>query len=81
MKNFAPFDAPLDPKVARLVDIYQVLHFVLKFDISGALYIFLTIFKVIPEVSLLQLMTIFQVLLLIIRLNNTNSKLPQTFIS
>ena len=40
LKNFASLDAQLDPQVARLVEIYQVLHFVLKFDNSSALYNF-----------------------------------------
>ena len=79
--NFASFDAPLDPQVVRLVEIYQVLHFVLIFENSRALYIFFMIFKVIPEVYLLYLMAIFKVFLLIIRLNDTNSKLLQPFIS
>ena len=47
MKNFASFDAPLDPQVARLVEIYQDLHFVLKSDNSSALYVLFMILKVI----------------------------------
>ena len=39
------------------------------------------IFNVIPEVFLLHLMAIFQVLVLIIRLDDTNSKLLQPSIS
>ena len=31
LKNFTSINAPLDPQVARLVEIYLVLHFVLKF--------------------------------------------------
>ena len=40
LKNFASFDAPLGPQVARLVEIYQVLHFEMKFANSSTLYIF-----------------------------------------
>ena len=39
--NFASLDTQLDPQVARLVEIYLVLHFVLKFNNSSALYNFL----------------------------------------
>ena len=52
----------------------------MKSENSSELYIFLTIFKVIPVVSLLHLMAIFQILLLIIWLNNTNLRLLQPFI-
>ena len=52
MKNFPSFDAPLEPQVVRLVEIYQVLHFVLIFENSRALYIFFMIFKVIPIFTL-----------------------------
>ena len=39
--NFASVDTQLDPQVARLVEIYVVLHFVLKFNNSSAPYNFL----------------------------------------
>ena len=39
--NFASLDTQLDPQVARLVEIYPVLHFVLKFNNSSALYNFI----------------------------------------
>ena len=39
--NFASLDAQFDPQVARLVEIYPVLHFVLKFNNSSAPYNFL----------------------------------------
>ena len=39
--NFASLDTQLDPQVARLVEIYPVLHFVLKFNNSSAPYNFL----------------------------------------
>ena len=79
LKNFTSFDGPLDHQFVRLVEIYQVLHFFLKFDNSSALYIFFMIFKVIPEVSLFHLMAIFQVLLLIVKLNDKNYILLQPF--
>ena len=41
LKNFASFDTLLDPKGAKVKQISQFLHFVLKFDNSGALYNFL----------------------------------------
>ena len=41
LMNFASLDTQLDPQVTRLVEIYHVLHFVLKFDNSSALYNFL----------------------------------------
>ena len=34
--NFASLDTQLDPHLARLVEIYQVLHFALKFNNSSA---------------------------------------------
>ena len=40
MKNFISFDTQFDRQVARLVEIYQVLYFVLKFDDSSTLYDF-----------------------------------------
>ena len=40
LNSFASFDASLDPQVARLVEIYPVLHFVLKFHSSSAPYNF-----------------------------------------
>ena len=39
--NFASLDTQLDPQLARLVEIYPVLHFVLKFYNSSATYYFL----------------------------------------
>ena len=81
LKDFASLDTQFDPQVARLVKIYPILHFVLKFDNSSAIYIFFLIFKVIPEVYLLHLMAIFQALLLINKLDHKNSKLLQPFIS
>ena len=39
--NFASLDTQLDPKLARLVEIYSVLHFVLKSNSSSAPYNFL----------------------------------------
>ena len=39
--NFASLDTQFDPQVARLVEIYPVLHFVLKFNNSSATYNFL----------------------------------------
>ena len=41
LMNFAFLDTQLDPQVARIVEIYLVLDFVLKFDNSSALYDFL----------------------------------------
>ena len=41
MKNSASFDTQLDLQVARLVEMYLVSHFVLKFNNSNALYDFL----------------------------------------
>ena len=41
LMNFASLDTQLDPRVARLVEIYPVLHFVLKFNNSSAPYNFL----------------------------------------
>ena len=79
LKNFDSFDTPLHPQVMRLVKIYQVLHFVLNLT-TAALSIFSMIFKVVPEVSLLHLMDIGQVLRLSIRLNNANSELLLPFI-
>ena len=38
LKNFASLDTQFDPKVTRPVEIYSVLHFVLKFSNSSALY-------------------------------------------
>ena len=40
LMNFASLDTQLDPQLVRLVEIYSVLHFVLKFDNSRALYNF-----------------------------------------
>ena len=61
LKNFASLDAQVDPQVARLVRIYSILHFVLKFDysIEGD---FSTIPKFIPDRSIYSLMTICRVL-------------------
>ena len=39
--NFASLDTQLDPQLARLVEIYLVLHFVLKFNNNSAPYNFL----------------------------------------
>ena len=39
--NFASLDAQLDPQLARLVEIYLVLHFFLKFNNRSATYNFL----------------------------------------
>ena len=39
--NFASLDTQVDPQVARLVEIYLVLHFVLKFNNRSATYNFL----------------------------------------
>ena len=41
LMNFASLDTQLDPQLARLVEIYPVLHFVLKFNNSSAPYNFL----------------------------------------
>ena len=41
LENFASLDTQFDPQVARLVEIYPVLHFVLKFNNSSALYNFI----------------------------------------
>ena len=41
LMNFASLDTQLDPQLARLVKIYPVLHFVLKFNNSSAPYNFL----------------------------------------
>ena len=38
---FASLDTQLDPQLARLVEIYPVLHFVLKFNNSSGPYNFL----------------------------------------
>ena len=38
--NFASLDTQFDPQVTRLVEIYPVLHFILKFDNSSTLYDF-----------------------------------------
>ena len=40
LKIFASFDTLLDPRGAKVVEISQFIHFVLKFDNSGALYNF-----------------------------------------
>ena len=40
LKFFASFDTLLDPRGAKVKQISQFLHFVLKFDNSGALYNF-----------------------------------------
>ena len=40
LMNFASLDTQFDPQVARLVVIYPVLNFVLKFDNCSALYNF-----------------------------------------
>ena len=39
--NFASLDTQIDHQLVRLVEIYSVLHFVLKFSDSSALYNFL----------------------------------------
>ena len=41
LMNFASLDTQLDHQLARLVEIYPVLHFVLKFSNSSAPYNFL----------------------------------------
>ena len=41
LMNFASLDTQLDPQVTRLVEIYSILHFVLKFNSSSAPYNFL----------------------------------------
>ena len=41
LMNLASLDTQLDPQFARLVEIYSVLHFVLKFRDSSAPYNFL----------------------------------------
>ena len=41
LRIFASLDTQLDPRVARLVEIYPVLHFFLKFNSSSAPYTFL----------------------------------------
>ena len=79
LKNFASFD---DPKVARLVEIYQVLHFVLKFENSSAPIISSETSKVISKISVHDLMTIwYRVLLLIIGQNDINPKLLQPIVA
>ena len=45
LMNFASLDTQLDPQVARLVEIYLVLHFVLKINNSSAPYNFLWDFQ------------------------------------
>ena len=81
LEEFRFFWCPIDPQVARLVDIYQGFHFILKFDKNSTLYIFFYDFQSNPWSIFTSLMAIFQAFLLIIRLNNTNSKLLQPFIS
>ena len=41
LMNFASLGTQFDPQVARLVEIYLVLHFVLKFNNRSATYNFL----------------------------------------
>ena len=41
LMNFASLDTQLDPQLARLVEIYPVLHFVLKFSNNSTPYNFL----------------------------------------
>ena len=41
LMNFASLDTQLDPQLARLVEIYSVLHFVLEFSNSSSPYNFL----------------------------------------
>ena len=67
----------LTPQVRRYVRFYTLFEI---WQQQRPLYFFM-IFNVIPEVFLLHLMAIFQVLLLIIRLDDTNSKLLQPSIS
>ena len=40
LMNFASLDTQRDPQLARLVEIYPVLHFVLKFNNSSSPYNF-----------------------------------------
>ena len=56
LMNFASLDTQLDPQVARLVEIYLVFHFVLKFHNSSAPYNFDEIPKVMSEGSVYSLM-------------------------
>ena len=55
MKNFAPFDTQHDLQVAILLEIYLVLHFVLKSDNRSALYDFLEDLQTISEGSVYSL--------------------------
>ena len=49
--NSSSLDTQFDPQVARLVEIYLVLHFVLKFDNRSTLYDYLEIPKIMSEGS------------------------------
>ena len=49
MRNYTSFDTKRDPQVARLVEIYLVFHFVLKFHNSSAPYNFDEIPKAMSE--------------------------------
>ena len=55
LKVSASFDTQLDPRGAKLVEISQFIHFVFKFDNSGALYNFFLFFKIRPKVSFIDL--------------------------
>ena len=55
LKFSASFDTHLDPRGAILVEILQFLHFVLKFDNSGAPQNFFVFFKIKSEASLIGL--------------------------
>ena len=46
LKISASFDTLLDPRGTKVVEISQFIHFVLKFDNSGALYNFFLFFKI-----------------------------------
>ena len=61
LKFFASFDTLHDPRAAKVKEISQFICFVLKFDESGALYNFLTFFKMMPRVSFIDLMVMKEV--------------------
>ena len=55
LKISTSFDTLLDPRGAKVKQISEFLHFVLKFDNSGALYNFFLFFKIRPRVSFIDL--------------------------
>ena len=70
MKNVSSIDTQLDPQGVRLIEIHQVLNFVLSYYNRSALYVFFSSFfaKVMSEVSLLGLMLVYTAIELRLRM-------------